>query len=244
MFRRVGGKSRLIGTILPLIPAHEVYVEPFIGGGSIFFAKEPSSVEVINDLDEDVARIYADMRDVGASIKRRTFKPSRKKFNRLMGQKSFSSKSDRLYRNLYITRFSYAGNRSTYIGEKEEERFDPNADHGKKWKDDKWQTRLKDVKIHNEDYRKVIDEYDSKDTFFYLDPPYSQSDPAWGYSDLVNPEDMLEQVNKIKGKFLLSYDDTPEIRKLFKGYRIKSVRTDYGYTGVTSDVKEVLIMNY
>ncbi len=53
-----GGKQRLISTLLPLIPEHTIYIEPFVGGGALFWAKEPSAVEVINDNNKEVINFY------------------------------------------------------------------------------------------------------------------------------------------------------------------------------------------
>lgn len=54
-----GGKQRMIKHILPLIPEHELYCEPFCGGAAVFWAKEPSAVEVINDSNRMVINFYA-----------------------------------------------------------------------------------------------------------------------------------------------------------------------------------------
>ena len=48
-----GGKQQLVPTILPMIPSHRLYVEPYFGGGAVFFAKKPSYLEVINDINEN-----------------------------------------------------------------------------------------------------------------------------------------------------------------------------------------------
>jgi DNA adenine methylase len=53
-----GGKQRLVKTILPLIPYHKSYIEPFFGGGAVFFAKEPSELEVINDINGFIINFY------------------------------------------------------------------------------------------------------------------------------------------------------------------------------------------
>ncbi|GAG53665.1 unnamed protein product, partial [marine sediment metagenome] len=57
-FGSPGGKRFLAKTIVSYIPEHKTYVEPFLGGGAVFFAKEPSEVEVINDLDKDIFFAY------------------------------------------------------------------------------------------------------------------------------------------------------------------------------------------
>lgn len=53
-----GGKQRLLKHILPLFPEHVQYVEPFIGGGAVYFAKQPSKAEVINDIKIEVVNFY------------------------------------------------------------------------------------------------------------------------------------------------------------------------------------------
>ena len=55
-YRRIGSKTRVLKEILPLIPPHKRYVEVFLGGGAVFWGKDPSDVEVLNDLDKDLMR--------------------------------------------------------------------------------------------------------------------------------------------------------------------------------------------
>ena len=244
MFKRVGGKSKIKDEIIKLFPPHKLYVELFIGGGSIFFHKDPSEYEVINDLDKDIFHIYKDMQDVGQTMKDRTFKPSRKEFDVLLKQTSFKSKSDRLYRNLYISLMSYVGNRISYFGENEEERKKDSI-MGNKYKTDEWKIALKNVIIENKDFREVIKKYDSKDTFFYLDPPYSRLRPQWGYQqNTITPQEVFEAVKNIKGKFLLSYNDTPEIRKIFHSFNIRTIKTVYIVRSDREIGHEVIIKNY
>ncbi len=44
--------------ILPLVPEHKIYIEPFFGGGSLFWAKEPAKCEVINDVNMNLVNFY------------------------------------------------------------------------------------------------------------------------------------------------------------------------------------------
>ena len=53
-----GGKQNLVATILPLFPKHTLYAEPFVGGGAVFWAKPPSDVEVINDVNRELINFY------------------------------------------------------------------------------------------------------------------------------------------------------------------------------------------
>ena len=53
-----GGKKTLASTIIDLFPHHDQYVEPFFGGGAVFFAKSPTDNETINDMDGRVINFY------------------------------------------------------------------------------------------------------------------------------------------------------------------------------------------
>ena len=58
-----GGKGNLVRRLLKFVPEHDAYLEPFFGAGSLFFAKEPVKIEVINDIDKDLMNFYAVLRD-------------------------------------------------------------------------------------------------------------------------------------------------------------------------------------
>lgn len=53
-----GGKQRMLKHILPLIPQHSTYTEPFVGDGAVFWAKQPAGVEVLNDLNGELVNFY------------------------------------------------------------------------------------------------------------------------------------------------------------------------------------------
>src|SRR5919109_1045692 len=54
----IGGKNRLAKQIIALLPEHTTYVEPFAGGAQVFFHKQPSKVEVLNDLDSEIVNFF------------------------------------------------------------------------------------------------------------------------------------------------------------------------------------------
>lgn len=53
-----GSKWRLADKLVELIPPHHSYLEPYFGSGAVFFRKEPSDIETVNDLDNDVANLF------------------------------------------------------------------------------------------------------------------------------------------------------------------------------------------
>jgi DNA adenine methylase len=110
------------------------------------------------------------------------------------------------------------------------------------------ENRMANVIVENQDFETLIRHYDRPDSFFYADPPYFSTedmyDVGFGWDDHVRLRDTLKQ---IKGKFLLSYNDCPEIRELYEGFsifdfsRIHSMAQRYD---AGKEFKELLIGNY
>ncbi len=117
-FGSPGGKRFLAKTIVSYIPEHKTYVEPFIGGGAVFFAKEPSEIEVINDLDKEITFAYRFLKKITekdiADLKRRKITFSRDLFFRLKNLKS-SGDLERFYKFIYLRSFSFGGTGSSTI---------------------------------------------------------------------------------------------------------------------------------
>jgi DNA adenine methylase len=241
-FCRVGGKTRLAKTIVKMMPAESTittYVEPFVGAGSVFLRRPPAAINVINDLDGDIYDLFCDIPLV-KSLNDLDFTSDEDTFYRL---KALDTKVplQRLYRNLYLSRHSYNGTRHKYG-------LKVRKDNYKLLKKNfqKYQEKLENTIILNQDFRKVVADYDGDDTFFYLDPPYSQQCKEWGYefgAD-ITPAMLLEVLLSIKGKFIMSYDLSDDNVALFqKHFRIEVVETKYQARGQLVK-KEILIMNY
>ena len=247
IIRRVGGKSKLQKKINSMIPNHEIYVEPFIGGGSIFLYKSPSKINIINDLDEDIINIWKDVYDLPVDIyESMKFIPNRELFKSYLNKKSFDSNYDRLYRNLYLSKVSFSGNRLSYGGDKQ------GISTAKKIKNISLQLKnTSNLEIYNEDYKTIIKKFDSKDTFFYLDPPYEIETMTrnWGYKNLnVSPQEICDLLKSIKGKFILSYNKSETIENIFKDFYIENVITKYTLGGNggnnTKNKEELIIKNF
>lgn len=101
--------------------------------------------------------------------------------------------------------------------------------------------------IENRHYSQVIKQADREATFFYLDPPYWDCEDVYG-KGIFSKADftaLRDQLATVKGKWLVSINDVPEIRALFKDYNIKRVATKYSISASKSQqVSELLIANY
>lgn len=58
LFPWIGSKRRLADAIIPLLPAHECYCEPFAGSAAVFFRKPPSALEILNDVCGDIVNFF------------------------------------------------------------------------------------------------------------------------------------------------------------------------------------------
>jgi DNA adenine methylase len=245
-FSRIGGKSRLADKIISVMPQHKTYVEAFIGGGSIFLKKPLVEKNIINDLDEDIYHLWTDLRDIEAiDFSFNEDNVNKETFYRLKEEKTFSTIRDRLFRNLYLSKISFGAKRETY-GFKyiTNRKFYEHKYIIKHLADFKY--KLGKANIHNQDYKSIIELYDSPDTLFYLDPPYSQQHKAWQYgTPKIDMKEFVNILKSIKGKFIVSYDVND--LDLFKDFIITEVDTIYSYQH--KDIKdkkkkEVLITNY
>jgi len=238
----VGGKSRLVQVLLDHTPKHEIFVEPFAGGANLFFAKQPVKKEVINDIDSELITFYKKVRDVNSFKCDRD--PSEKSFKEIMDKKVKS-----LCDFFYYNQCSYGCKRESYGWGKCERNGKVDGVERVQKELPKIQEKLKHAVILNQDFEKVVDRYDSPNTFFYMDPPYYQAHCYRKFSNFdVNR--LADVCKKIKGKFLISLNDHPFVKKLFKDFHIKKINHFYTLhkkevgEKAKKYVKELLIANY
>jgi DNA adenine methylase len=249
-FGWVGGKSQLTSTIIPLIPPHKAYVEVFAGAAWMLFRKPPSEVEIINDLNRDLTTLY---RVVQHHLEEflRYFKwilVSREEFERFKaldpGQMTDIQRAARFF---YLIKGGFGSrltNPSFGISATQKPRInllrleeDLSDAH----------LRLSRVFVDNRPYDQCIQRFDKPGTFFYVDPPY------WGCEDyygkgLFSKAD-FDRLHTLlaaaKGQWIVSINDVPDIRALFKDFYIKPVATSYSVSaGQRTLVTELLIANF
>lgn len=214
----------------------------------MFFKKYPAEVEVINDKDKNIAGFYKGVKTADVEdVRKIDMTPSRERYNKML-KVDPKTPIKQVEKTLYLNKRGYSGKMG--VGDYAKSFEDKNRRNvGAKTLKEKfplYQARLKNVKVHNQDFNRVIEKYDNKNSFFYLDPPYfAVSKNAYKHEDLT-PVEVREAVDGIKGKFLLSYNDIPEIREEFKDYNIKTINQTYELRGADNKqpVTELLISNY
>jgi len=226
----VGGKSRLARQIIERFPKHTCYCEAFAGGAWVFFKKEPSKVEILNDRDEDLVNLYRIVQQHFEEFVKQ-FKYmviSRKIFEILKHQDPFTlTDIHRAVKYFYLLKTSFSA-RLNKPG------FGYGTDSPSRLNlltleetilEMHW--RLARVTIENLDWRDCINRYDRPHTLFYLDPPYYQ---AKDYRYNFKEEDFVALaaiLGQIKGKFVLSLGDHPLMRKFFKSFKIEQLTVKY-----------------
>jgi DNA adenine methylase len=246
----IGGKGRLAKHILPLFPPHTCYVEPFCGAAALLFKKEPSKVEVLNDVNRELVTLYRVLQYHLEEFVRQ-FKWALT--SRQMFEWCKETPPDTLTDIQRSARFYYL-QKTAYGGRIHNQAFGSATTHLPglnllRIEEDLSQAhlRLTKVYIENLDWSECIDRYDRPHTLFYLDPPYLGTD---GYNvpfPLEQYSLLAERLRTIKGKAILSLNDIPEMRKTFKGFKLKVIKINHtlGHKhGKTAPRKELILRTW
>lgn len=238
---RIGGKVLLKKTIVneyfPNKDSYETYVEPFVGGGSIYFYKnKDGKKEVINDIDPDIYDMFKGFqtysseelsKDINGDYTEEDFekiRASNPKTTYLQFLKTY-----------LLYKLSYLG-RGISFGK---DRINANFDSYKE--------RLKGVEISHLDYKDVIKKHNQPSTFFYLDPPARESTGNYNFP-AIDTKEFADVLKTIKGKFLATLEEDSYKKELFKEYTVVTLESkqigDNSLGGQPNNVKEYIIMNY
>ena len=197
--------------ILPLIPSHNLYCEPFCGGAAIFFGKEPSNVEVINDTNSELINFYkvAQNRFVELNQMVRVTLHSRRLHadaKIVYGNPHLFDEIKRAWAVWVLASQGFAGMLDGSFGyDKSKDTTTKKIINKRDAFTEDLAVRLQHVNIECSDAVYVIQSRDTENTFFYVDPPYYNSN--CGHYDGYSVEDyirLLDVLSGIKGKFLLS----------------------------------------
>ena len=229
----VGGKAALARKIVPLLPAHVCYVEPFAGGAGVFCMKAPSKVEVLNDRNlalVNLFRVYqrhpeAFLRELGVVV------ASRRWYEDCWAQPGLTD-LERAARFFYRIRY-------TFCNKPAEKSFGYSASGGGHGALDGELLRAALMEIHARlrhttleclPWEDVLRRYDRPTTLFYVDPPYYEVGKMYGAGldfSRADHERLAAVLRKIDGLFVLSLNDRPEVRNLYAWARWRRVHVRY-----------------
>lgn len=249
----IGGKRNLARRLVQRINAvpHQTYAEVFVGMGGVFLRRDrrPKG-EVINDWSEDVATFFRVVQHhyVPFLDMLRFQITSRAGFEKLLAMNPASlTDMQRSARFLYLQRLAFGGKvngRGFGVVLGSGARFDVTkiapmieAVH----------ERLAGVIIERLPWQEFIARYDRPGTLFYLDPPYYGCETDYG-RDMFQREEfevMADMLRTIRGRFILSLNDHPEVRRLFDGFAIEEAKVRYQVGGMDNSklAGEVIISN-
>lgn len=262
-FRYPGGKFYARGLILPLLHPHSHYMEPFCGGASIFFAKDKSEENHLNDIDVELINTLTIIRDMPEKLISRLAGEIATKERHAYYKNEYKPRSElsRAVRWYYLNRTSYSGimkSVNCFFG------------YGDKFsmRPENWprsiratSAKLQGVKLSSLDFVDVINEAPDGSLLF-IDPPYYLADQSKFYTHSFSLEDhqRLERclyANRKRIRFMLTYDDCAEVRDLYSWcteineaeWNYTVARTDDQKTkvqrkGSRSRGKELFIFNY
>jgi len=210
-FGSPGGKKFLAHIIASYIPEHKTYIESFAGGAAVYFAKKPSEVEILNDYDFQIANAYRTIKEENPDMIHRAsnLKDWISRVEGLrMAWRDKSSGIKGFLNYLYGLRGSFSSNRYSIKRSEIGRSLKPAFSNLEKLKE-----RLKNTKILNQDYSTTF-KYDSKDTFYYFDPPYPGEWPREDIHEKFDLKEFIDCIKTLKGKFIISINK--ENKKYFK----------------------------
>jgi len=246
----MGGKKALHQKIIERIDRidHSVYVEPFAGMGGVFLRRTwRPKLEVMNDLNGEIVDLFRILqRHYPQFLDMLRFQvASRKEFERLRKTDPATlTDLERAARFIYLQRLAFGGQVSGVFGvARDRSRFrlsalEPPLDAA--------HSRLEAVVFENLDWAEIVRRYDGPETLFYLDPPYfgGENDYGKGMFDRQQFEVMRDTLAGISGAFILSINDTAEIRELFGRFHLDEVELKYTVSkGEATAARELLVSN-
>jgi DNA adenine methylase len=250
-----GGKQNMIKIILPLIPEHQTYCEPFFGGGAVFFAKQPATVEVINDTNREVVNFYRVVRNDFTALEKEIkislhSRDLHRQANVIYNNPDMFSEIKRAWAFWLLAQQSFmAALNNGWTYEKKTGKKSGTISNKRENFTEEYAIRLQNVQIECIDALRIINSRDTTRTFFYIDPPYYNA--IMGHYDvytLTDFENLLQVLSKIKGKFLLSSYRSDVLKEytLKNGWQTIEIKGSIGTRGQNKSKPkvEVLTANY
>jgi len=245
----------MVPTMLPMIPEHKTYVEAFAGGAALFFAKQPSAAEYLNDANGNIANFYlvvATKSQALAEMLEGTIhdEHTHGRACDIYNDPDQHDDVTRAWATWVAINMSFGGEAAATFrwGQNKHDNWTPAVGIRNRINAFRhYQARLRQVTVFDRDALVIVDKLDCADTFFYFDPPYvgARQGHYSGYTQ-NQFEALIDKASTMQGKFLMSsYHNaalTDAVRK--EGWQQKEVEMRLGITGGNFRKTEVLTWNY
>lgn len=247
-----GGKQQMLRHILPLIPEHQIYIEPFFGGGAVFWAKEPAKIEIINDVSAHVINFYKQLQS--------NYKELKKLIDQSLHSRDVYKVALVIYHSPHLfdeVRRAWAFWITTNMGftriigswgYSKDGKMERYIDTRKNEFGDVYSKRLNTTQIECNDAILVIRSRDDESAFIYCDPPYINADQGhYGGYTQEHFNNLLNTLKTVKGKFLLSSYPNDELFRMADENRwvVKKISMNLSASCKSGAKKiEVLTANY
>lgn len=259
--RYPGGKSKALAQIIPLMPPFAEFREPFVGGGSVFINLKQQRTHArfwINDLNRDVYLFWQTARDqttrlvdTVSHIRSQYLSDGRTLFEGYKDNWSTLTDFERAVRFFVLNRITFSGTIDS--GGFSQQAFKKRFTESSIERLAALEALLQGVTITNDDYQPLLDA-PGQDVFIFLDPPYYSNPDSRLYGkkgDLHTGFDHARFAAAMRAcphRWLITYDDCPEVRDLFAFAHIKPWKLQYGmnnYGQTTAAAgNELFIANY
>ncbi|MBS0353049.1 MAG: DNA adenine methylase [Proteobacteria bacterium] len=249
IFPWIGGKRRLAKTILPLFPEHTCYVEPFCGGAALFFMKEPSKAEVLNDVSGDIVNLYRVIQHHLEEFVRqfRWALVSRESFlHHREAKVTGMTDIQRAARFFYLQKLCFGGKA---VGQT----FGTSATSPAKLNLLRIEEdlslahlRLSRATVEHLPWLECARRYERPDTLFFMDPPYWGTEGYGVDFGLEQYDLMAEFAKRTQASVMITVNDIPEMRRAFAGLTLRSESINYTVGGAANAkaTRELIITNY
>jgi DNA adenine methylase len=230
----LGGKRRLAKSILPLFPRHACYVEPFAGAAALFFLKEPSETEVLNDINGELVNLYRVVRHHLEELVRQ-FKwamVSREMFKWLQATPIDTLTDVQRAARFYFLQKCAFGARLVGSTFGTATKGSPRLNLLRIEEElSQAHLRLARTFIERLPWADCVGRYDRPHTLFYMDPPYWGTEGYGVPFELGQYDAMAEAMRQMKGRAIVSVNDIPAMRAAFKGFPTQRLEIRYQVGG-------------
>lgn len=251
--RYPGSKFRASKYILPHMQvSHNEYREPFMGSGAIFFTKQKSVINILNDLDNELITTYKIIQD--SILKDELIKmldginPTKELFNEVKNSNAITD-LEIAFKYFFINRTCYSG-----IMKMPNWGFHPiKSVQPNKWaeKINSAHEKLKGVAFESNHFSEIIKKPSNNNVLLFVDPPYFLADQKRAYKHYFNYDDhidLLKSLKNTKFKFCLTYDNCNEVKELYDWANIHEYNWMYHTANSNATTrkigKELIITNY